>query len=340
MRRTRSLRLSKLRGVRSGPRVVLLVVAVLCLGVAAQAQSFSITMPAFNPSSVNPGGNTATSLTIDTAGGFTGNVALNCAITPAPPNGNQGCTVSPSTVTPPSGASVTITTAYTGGAWLPASYTVTITGTAGTEVETASKTVAVLSVSPAFNITVGTAVTPASVPAGSSSNGVVNINPINGYSGMVTLSCATVTPLVVSPPVCSFSPATVPVNATLATSTITISTTGPNNRAGISNRSRGIYALWLPLPLALVGLGAAGARRRARVWMMLGLLSLAGLLLFIPACGSTTTTTTTGSTSNTITPNNTYTFTVTGVDQLGVVATSSGTTTSTVNLTVTTATTP
>jgi hypothetical protein len=340
MGRTRSLlSSSKLGGVRSYIGLLLSLVALLCLGVAAQAQSFSISMPAFKPSSVNPGGNTATSLTIDTAGGFTGNVALSCSITPAPPNGNQGCTVSPSTVTPPSGASVTITTAYTGGTWPPASYAVTITGTAGTEVETASRSVAVLSVSPAFNITVGTAVTPASVPAGSSSNGVVNINPLNGYAGMVTLSCATVTPLVVSPPVCSFSPSTVTVNGTLATSTITISTTGPNNRAGTSNRRRGIYALWLPLPLALVGVGAVGARRRARVWMMLGLLSLAGLML-IPACGSTTTTTTTGSTSNTITPNNTYTFTVTGVDQLGVGATSSGTTTSTVTLTVTTATTP
>ena len=325
---------SKLGGVRSCIGLLLSLVALLSLGAAAQVQSFSITMPAFNPSSVNPGGNTATSLTIDTAGGFTGNVALTCAVTPQQTTATPTCQVSPGTVTPPTGASVTVTTM---GTTPRATYTVTVTGTAGSEVETASGTVAVLSVSPAFNITVGTAVTPASVPAGSSSNGVVNVNPINGYNGMVTLSCATVTPLVVSPPVCSFSPAAVPVNGTLATSTITISTTGPNNRAGISNRHRGIYALWLPLPLALVGVGAAGARRRARVWMMLGLLSLAGLLLLIPACGTTTTTTTTGSTSNTITPNNTYTFTVTGVDQLGVAAIASGTSTSTVTLTVTTA---
>ena len=328
---------SKHGGVR--PRVcrLFLMIALLCLAVAAQAQSFSITMPEFNPSSVNPGGNTASSLTLNTAGGFTGNVSLSCAITPAPPNGNQGCTVSPQIVTPPSGASVTITTVYTGGTWAPGSYTVTITGTAGTETETASRSVAVLAVSPAFNITVGTAVTPASVPAGSSATGVVNVNPINGYAGMVTLSCATVTPLVVAPPVCTFSPATVTVNATLATANITITTTGPHNLAELFEHHRGWYALWVPLPLAFVGLAALGGKRRARVGMVLGLFSLAGLLLLVPGCGSSTTTTSSNN-NTTVTPNNTYTFTVTGVDQLGVGATSSSTTTSTVTLTVTTAT--
>ena len=154
-------------------------------------------------------------------------------------------------------------------------------------------------------------------------------------------SCATITPLVTIPPVCSFSYPSgltgVPVNGAPATSTITISTYGPVVTGANASR-RGIYAWWLTLPmLALVGLGAAGGKRMRKASALLALFVLCGALFLMPACGNTTTTTT--STPNGVTPANTYTFTIVGVDANGVASSNTTSTTSanpTVTLTVTT----
>ena len=91
--------------------------------------------------------------------------------------------------------------------------------------------------------------------------------------------------------------------------------------------------------LALVGVGAAaGGKRSRKTWGLLGLFVLSGTLLLMPACGNTNTTTTT---PNGVTPNNTYTFTISGVDANGVVSSNAGagSTNPTVSLAVTTATT-
>src|SRR5271165_3980018 len=132
---------------------VLLPLALLCLAMSAQAQTqlFSLQMSLFTTNAVNPGGTDTASLVISPLNGFNGTVSLSCAITPAPPNGNEGCNVSPQTVTPPTGASVTVATAYTGGTWPANSYTVTITGTGGGQPQTAAQSFAVLNVTPAFN---------------------------------------------------------------------------------------------------------------------------------------------------------------------------------------------
>ena len=95
------------------------------------------------------------------------------------------------------------------------------------------------------------------------------------------------------------------------------------------------YALWLPIPL-LVGIGAAtGGKRARKAWGLIALFVLSASLLLIPACGNTTNTT---STPNGITPANSYTFTIVGVDQDGVVSSdvSATNTGPTVTLTVTT----
>ncbi|MFZ0806956.1 MAG: hypothetical protein WAN03_12260 [Candidatus Sulfotelmatobacter sp.] len=328
---------SKFRIVRIVSRV-LLPFALLGMALSAQAQSFSLQMSVFTTDAVNPGGTDTASLVLSPLNGFNSTVALTCVITPAPPNGNQGCQVSPETVTPPTGASVTIATAYSGGTWQPGSYTVTITGTAGTETETASGTFAVLNVTPAFNILVPAPLAPASVPAGNPASGTIDINPINGYTGQVTLSCSNLTPLVISPPVCSFNPPTVNVAGTLATSIITITTTGPLQLVAVP-RGRSVYALWLFLPLlTLAGLGAvAGGKRAAKMGGMIAVVLVTGCLLLLPACGNTTVTGTPSTGTGRVTPNNTYTFTVTGVDQDGFTSTNSGTSSkSTVTLTVTT----
>jgi hypothetical protein len=101
-----------------------------------------------------------------------------------------------------------------------------------------------------------------------------------------------------------------------------------------------MWAFWLPLPmLALVGVGAAaGGKRTRKAWWLLGLFVLSGSLLLMPACGNTTNKT---STPNGVTPNNTYSFTISGVDANGVVSSNAGagSTTPTVTMAVTTATT-
>ncbi len=116
-------------------------------------------------------------------------------------------------MTPPASATATITTT---GLTTTVGYTITITGTASTGTQTTpALQLTVLAVTPQFTITVQQAVVPSSVPAGSGGVGIVNINPINGYTsppdpnnpnGGVQLSCATITPLVTIPPVCSFNP--------------------------------------------------------------------------------------------------------------------------------------
>jgi hypothetical protein len=51
---------------------------------------------------------------------------------------------------------------------------------------------------------------------------------------------------------------------------------------------------------------------------LLLLMSVASGLLLLPSCGSSTTPTTSNNANNLVTPKNTYTVTLTGVDQNGV----------------------
>jgi hypothetical protein len=199
----------------------------------------------------------------------------------------------------------------------------------------------VLSVVPAFTITVGTVVAPSSVPAGSSATAKIDVTELNDYTGTVTMACTSVSPVVVSPPVCTFNPATVTFpssSGSTASTKLTITTIGPVTVTSQAQHKKPffgyVYALWMPLPmLILFGVGTALGRKRSRAWAALGLFVICGLVLLIPAC-STTTTPTAINSSDIITPNGTYTFTVTGVDENGNQASN---TTSTVTLTVTTA---
>jgi hypothetical protein len=324
------------------------MLALLTLLSAASAQDFNLKAAAFSPDALAPGGTSDSNIAIGADVGFTGTVDLTCQVTSlqtttSPPS----CTVSPATVTPPSGATATITTT---DQTTPVSYTVTITGTASASSadthSTPPQSLTVLAVSPQFTITVQSPVVPSSVPAGSGSQGVILINPINGYTSPggankgITLSCASITPLVTIPPVCSFSYPSgatgVPVTGVPVTSTLTISTYGPVVTGAIVSR-RNFYALWLSLPLmTLVSLGAAvGGKRSRKAWGLRVLFVRSGALFLMPACGNTTVTTTT---PNGVTPNNTYTFTVVGVDADGVTSSNATSTTNsspTVSLTVT-----
>lgn len=311
------------------------LLAVLALMPAASAQDFTLQGSPFSPFAIDPGGNASSNITITPLNGFAGTVALTCTVTPVQTVGTSpSCQISPDSVTPPGGATATITTL---GTVVPALYVVTVTGTGPDGPVSTQQDLTVLAVTPQFTITVQTAVAPSSVPAGSGAQGIVTVNPINGYTGVVTLYCSSITPLVTIPPICSFAnqqPVTI-TNGEIGTSTITINTVGPVPNTSITHPRSRFNALWLSLPLlGLVGLGAAtGGKRNRKIWMLLALFVVTGAFLLMPACGGSNNT----STPNGITPNNSYSFTVSGVDTNGVVSGNAGSssTNPTVSLTVT-----
>jgi hypothetical protein len=314
------------------------------LGVVAQqgTSEFTLSAASFNPAAVAPSGVAASQITVGFPAGSSTSVTVNlsCQVTSqqtatSPP----ACSVSPSSVTTPATAVATVTTEST---TTTQAYGITITGTGPTTTfTTQALPLTVLAVSPQFTINVTGAIAPGSVPAGNGSQGTVVVNPVNGYStpsGGITLSCASMSPLVTIAPVCSFNPngALLQLKGTSSvTSTINISTFGPVTTGPHEVRGGG-FGLWFAWPLlGLVGVGAAasGNRRRGAA-LMLSLLVLCGVFILTPACSSSPTTTTT---PNGVTPSNTYTFTIVGVDANGVVSsnTTSSTTAPTVTLTVT-----
>ncbi len=337
------------RKSNAGISALCLLAVFLGMLSGASAQSFTLQAGPLSEDAVAPGGTSSAQVTVGTVNGFSSTVDLSCAVTPAQPQttlDTPTCAVSPATLTPPASASATITTK---GETSTVRYGVTVTGTAASNAQTTTTPplyMTVLAVTPQFTITVEKAASPGSVPAGSSGVAVININPIYGYTAPapgVTLSCSSITPLVTIPPICSFNPNPVPPGVT--SSTLTISTYGPVvTTTGAVVRPRGLYAgfyaMWLPLPmLALVGLGAAaGGKRSRKAWGLLALFVLSGTFLLMPACSNTSTST---ATPNGVTPNGTYTITVSGVDNHGVVSSNAGSTSTnpTVSLTVTTATT-
>ena len=142
----------KIRAVRALVPVLCLLGILLALPSAASAQNFTLSMENFYPIAVNPGGNATSSVTVAGSGS---EVSLTCAVTSTQvvtilPT----CLVSPAAVTPPSSSSITFITTTSNGPATSGSYTVTITGTVGSTVVQTSASVAVLSVTPDFYITI------------------------------------------------------------------------------------------------------------------------------------------------------------------------------------------
>lgn len=321
----------------------LLAAAAVALPQAAAADFTMTVNPNLKPEAVPPGGTSSASITIVTGNGFVGPITFGCTVTPSVGGtvSNPVCVVSPATMNASGGASATITTQPT---TTTVSYGITITATDASGTATSpSLNLTVLSVTPQFTITVQSAVAPGSVPAGSGAQGIVAVNPVNGYvspSGGITLYCATISPLVTIAPFCSFNPTGTPLKVngnTPVTSTVTIGTFGTVTTQQCANlHSRRFYAFWFGLPmLTFVGLGAAaGGKRSRKAWALLALFVVGGGILLMPACSNTTNQT---CTPNGVTPANTYTFTIVGVDSDGVASSNTGSTGSgpTVSLTVT-----
>ena len=301
----------------------------------AQAQNFTLTPSALTPSAgVDPGGSATGTIALSTTTGFASPVALSCTVTSSQGLSNPPlCLVSPMSATPDATLSLTLTTV---GSTPAGQYTITISGTSGSETETAILFLNVVDVPQDYTLTVSKTISPTTVTAGSGAEATVTVTPIASYTGTVTLSCFSVTPVVVAAPICAFSPATVAVtNGTAPTSVLTISTYGTAQNIGKRRTSpRILYAFWLALPaLAFVGAGASRVRRKKLMGMLL-LMAVAGGLLFLPSCSATKANS--NNANGLVTPKNTYTFTLTGVDANGVAPSNSTSTTAqaTVSLTV------
>lgn len=337
-----------IRPVLSGLCALTVLMTLSALALGQGTSEFNLQPTQFSPDAINAGGTSKSDITVTSNNGFSGTINLSCQASPTSDTSPPTCIVSPNSVTIDSSTPATATaTVNTTGDTTALSYDITITGTGpATTFTTSALGLTVLAVNPQFTITVKTAVAPSSVVAGSGAQGIISVNPINGYISPlgpgkgVVLSCASITPLVTIAPVCSFTyPAgdtSLPVSGVPATSTLTISTFGPVI-TGIAVRPHNFYGLWLSIPmLALVGISAVGGKRARRACVLLSCFVLSGGLLLLPACSNSGTTTT--STPNGITPANTYTFTISGVDSNGVTSSNAGTTgttSPTVTLTVT-----
>lgn len=315
-----------------------------CTSALAQGTSeFTLTAASFDPDALAPSGVSSSAIVVGlpTPSSPSVTVNLTCQVTSQQAaTDSPTCTISPTSVTTPGDAVATITTTST---TTTQAYSVTITGTGPTTTFTTPPLpLTVLAVSPQFTINVTSAVAPSSVPAGNGAQGTVTVNPVYGYltptGGGITLSCATMSPLVTIAPVCSFTypngGTNLKVNGTTSEpATLNITTFGPVT-AG-AHTKRGAFGLWLSLPLiGLVGFGAAGRLARG-AWVLLMLFVLCGVFILTPACGNSSSTSTT--TPNGVTPANAYTFTIVGVDSNGVVSSNTSTTSTgpTVTLTVT-----
>jgi hypothetical protein len=172
---------------------------------------------------VNPGSDGMSTITITPVGGFTGAVALSCAVTPVAASSAPTCTIassasvsglSPVTV-PLSLATLSTTTTGT--------YVVTVTGTNNGQVFTTSVPVTVsTSIAPNPQVTLtnsGSITLPAT---GGSGTSTITLSPSGGFSGPVALTC-TVAPS--GGPTCSVTSPVTLTAATAGTATLTVTST-------------------------------------------------------------------------------------------------------------------
>jgi hypothetical protein len=173
------------------------------------------------------GGTATYKATVASLNGFSGTVGLILSGCPA----NSTCTLNPTSVTLPPTRTSTLTVATTkttpGG-----TYTLTITGTSGSSVHSASVKLVVKA--PDFSIYSGTSVV--RVKAGGNANYGLTLTPLLGFSGSVSLSVTgvpsnssgtfSVNPVTVTYPNSSRSTLTVSTTSTTPVGTYTLTITG------------------------------------------------------------------------------------------------------------------
>ncbi|MGA2652532.1 MAG: chitobiase/beta-hexosaminidase C-terminal domain-containing protein [Terracidiphilus sp.] len=199
--------------------------------IQSTAGSGTFSLSAAPPAAIAQGSSTTSSLTITPSGGFTGSVALTCAVSAGASGTTDAptCSVSAAPAISGTAAVTSILTISTQATTSTGAYTLTVTGTAGGVSETT--TVSLTIVLPSVFTLSGTAATVAS--AGGSAASTITITPSGGFTGTVTLTCAvTSSPAgAMDPPTCTAAQPAVISGSSAVTSTITISTTGASTAA-------------------------------------------------------------------------------------------------------------
>jgi trimeric autotransporter adhesin len=272
---------------------------------ASTGPSFTLTPSPATIAAITAGGSGTSSITVAPTNGFTGSVALACSVSGGPSGATDPtCSLSANSVDItgatglPSTLTVTTTATTTAG-----SYTVTVTGTSGGLTESTQVGVTVNAPANA-NFTLSSSSATAISSPGGSTTSTITVNPVNGFTGTVALTCkVTTSPSgAVNTPGCSLSPA-----STSTTSTLTVTTTAATSSALDSPLNK-LFAVGGGL--AVAGLLFFGIPARRRSWStILGVLVFAAIVGLGIGCGSssgnsggTTGGTTTGA----------YTITVTG----------------------------
>ena len=253
------------------------------------------------------GGASGTStITVTPSAGFTGPVALTCAVTPTTGTSVPTCSIatSPVTISGTTAGTATLTVTST-STTTSGAYSVIVTGT-GTGVTAQTTTVAVTVQAPVTTPTVtlggGGSITIAT-PGGSGTS-AISVTPGGGFTGSVSLTCS-VGSTVSEAPTCSItSPVTIS-GTTAGSSTLTVSTTAASAELEMPR-----------MRLLPIGGGIAAAAllfflvpmKRRRISTLLGALLLIAVIGFSAGCGGG------GSAppTNPGTPAGTYSVTVSG----------------------------
>jgi hypothetical protein len=324
-------------GGRARVAAFAVLAALLCVASvpSLHAQSFTLTPTTLTPAAVDPGGEATAQISLGVTSSV-GSISLTCTVSSnnssVSTSDYPGCLISPNSATSNAILSLTVTA----GSDTPAGeYSVTVTGTASSETETTSPLyLNVVDVQQDYSLTVTKTISPGTVSPGGGAEATVTVTPIASYTGTVTLSCLSVSPAEVAGPYCSFNPPTVTVSSsTGSTSVLTVSTYGTQQTVGELEFPRALRSLWLVLPgLVLASVGTGRVRRKRVTGFLVLLLTVASGFLILPSCGGKTTTS--NNTIGYVTPKDTYTFTLTGVDQNGVSPSNTTTDQATVSLTV------
>jgi hypothetical protein len=164
------------------------------------------------------GASTTSTITITPSNGFTGSVALTCAVTSSPSVSPPTCSVATPAAVTGTAAGTAVLTVSTQSTTSTGEYTVTVTAISGSITQTLN--VSAFIPTPSYALA-GQAVT---IPGGASGTSVITITPSSGFTGSVALACAVnVDPEVgeaVDPPTCTVTgPVTIsgttPVTTTL-----------------------------------------------------------------------------------------------------------------------------
>jgi hypothetical protein len=165
--------------------------------------------------SVIAGNAASSSIALSSLNGFTSAAALTCTAS----NPAVACSLSPASVTPTSGGTVSSTLSVTTQSSAPAgSYSVTVSGTSGAISQQATFTV---TVQPPSDFKLAASPASVTVTAGNAGSSSISLSSLNGFKAATGLTCTVSNPAVT----CALAPASVtPAAGGTVSSTLTLTT--------------------------------------------------------------------------------------------------------------------